>query len=457
MMTKQTCIAALILCLIGSAVFAQEKEPTPGEIFRNRIMPIFKSEKPSSCIQCHLASVDLKNYILPSHEKTFVSLRDQGLIDLSNPEKSKILELIAMGDRDKDPDAKRIHQKMRDAELSAFTHWIKESCKDQKLLALPALDKSKLAKPAVDDEVIRFTRKNRIVDSFTRKIWSQRMRCFPCHTPHQIGPRQKKAREAFEKWESQYGDQMLIFKKTPEETMQYLIEQSSKKSEDSLPLLNLAEPTKSLLILKPMGKVPPKVNEKRVPTYKIPVYHMGGLKIHKNDHSYKSFVSWIDDYAKATSGKYTSVKELPADNWYPTQRILRMKDLPDDWKVGTTVQMHVYSKANGKGSQPVAFAQGTITPRKIANGALILLAPVDSEARKKWKQTRNRIPPGEYLVKVYVDSKQKLSKAPTAFLGKDEYAGELAIEKAKWRFGFKNAEWISGKNLEQASSSTKDQ
>jgi hypothetical protein len=41
--------------------------------------------------------VDLKNYILPSHEKTFVSLRDQGLIDLENPADSKILRLIAMG------------------------------------------------------------------------------------------------------------------------------------------------------------------------------------------------------------------------------------------------------------------------------------------------------------------------------------------------------------------------
>ena len=48
-------------------------------MFAARIEPIFKSPDPSSCVQCHLASVDLKNYIRPSSRETFLSLRDQGL------------------------------------------------------------------------------------------------------------------------------------------------------------------------------------------------------------------------------------------------------------------------------------------------------------------------------------------------------------------------------------------
>ncbi len=449
-MKKNFLFAIVISGIALSSSFAQEaqeKKNSPEQIFNDRIMPIFRSEKPSSCIQCHLASVDLKNYILPSHEKTFVSLRDQGLIDLKNPEKSKILHLIAMGYKDADLDAKRIHEKMRAAELAAFTNWIKASCADEKMRKLPALEKSQQAKPAYADEVIRFTRKSRIVDSFTRKIWSQRMRCFPCHTPHQIGPRQKNARKAFEKWQSQFGEQMEIFKKTPEETMQYLIEESRKDQKGNLPLLNLEDPTKSLLVLKPMSKVPPKIDEKRTPTYKVPVYHLGGLKIHKDDHSYKSFVSWIEDYAKTTTGKYTSVKNLPADNWFPTQRILRIKDLPDEWAVGTTVQMFVYAK-NNQDNLPVAFTQGTITRRKIANGALILLAPTDPAARQKWRKSRNRLPAGEYQVKVFVDRKKKLEKTPTAFLGPKEFAGQLSIKQAKWRVGFPKAEWISAKMLQ---------
>src|SRR5689334_13477987 len=75
--------------------------PAPREVFERRILPIFRSPNPSSCTQCHLAGVDLKNYILPSHEKTFLSLRDQGLIDLDRPERSHILHLIQMGADDR--------------------------------------------------------------------------------------------------------------------------------------------------------------------------------------------------------------------------------------------------------------------------------------------------------------------------------------------------------------------
>ena len=86
-------------------------------------MPIFKSPQPSSCVQCHLAAVDLKNYILPSLEKTFASLRAQGLVDVAQPEKSKILGLIKMGDKDLDKGEKLIHEKTRQAEYEAFAAW----------------------------------------------------------------------------------------------------------------------------------------------------------------------------------------------------------------------------------------------------------------------------------------------------------------------------------------------
>src|SRR4051812_10251246 len=94
----QCLLAALLASVLPTGTRAAE--PTPKEVFEKRLLPIFKSPNPSSCVQCHLAAVDLKNYILPSHEQTFASLRDQGLIDLEHPEKSKILALIRMGERD---------------------------------------------------------------------------------------------------------------------------------------------------------------------------------------------------------------------------------------------------------------------------------------------------------------------------------------------------------------------
>ena len=85
-----------VVSAVGLASDAATGESSPIELFEQRIMPIFKSARPSSCVQCHLASVDLKDYILPSHEQTFVSLRDEGLIDVDAPDKSKILNLIGM-------------------------------------------------------------------------------------------------------------------------------------------------------------------------------------------------------------------------------------------------------------------------------------------------------------------------------------------------------------------------
>src|SRR5262249_7276421 len=97
-----------------SRLAAADDRPTPEQVFQKRIVPIFQSPDPSSCTQCHLSGVDLKNYILPSSEKTFLSLRDQGLIDLKKPDDSKILRLIAMSEADKGG-ANLVHEKTRKA------------------------------------------------------------------------------------------------------------------------------------------------------------------------------------------------------------------------------------------------------------------------------------------------------------------------------------------------------
>src|SRR6476469_4101970 len=139
-MTRSTLLAAL---LVVPAVRAAD--PSPAQVFETRILPIFKSPNPSSCVQCHLAGVDLKDYILPSAEKTFRSLRDQGLIDLVSPEKSKILSLIAMGDAD--PKAPAMHAANRKAEYEAFAAWIKACAADESLRSSPKLDAADLARP----------------------------------------------------------------------------------------------------------------------------------------------------------------------------------------------------------------------------------------------------------------------------------------------------------------------
>ncbi len=421
-------------------------------LFEQRIVPIFRSPQPSSCVQCHLASVDLKNYILPSSEKTFASLRDQGLIDLADPEKSKILKLIQMGEGDLDRGAKLIHAKTRQAELEAFAAWIKACCADPKLRDLPKLSAAELARPERPDAVIRHNRKDRLLDSFVRNVWSQRMRCFPCHTPFELdttAAQHPKARETHRQFEEQFGQRMNIFRETPEATLRQLIVSSRKPAKGHLPLINVSEPAKSLLVLKPTSKLPGKdaSGQFEKPSYAEPVSHMGGLKMFVDDHSYKAFLAWIGDYARVVGDQYASPADLPLDNWLPTQQIIRLSDVPHDWAEATGVQLFVHAwnpQSAGWEEQPIAFTQGTVTPRRMVNGTLFVLAAKSGAA--KGDAEFASLPPGKYLVKTYVDSQRRLARDPTLLLAADDYFGQTTIE-AKWRPGFQQAELVSAARL----------
>lgn len=435
-------------------------------IFNSRILPIFRSTEPSSCVQCHLSSVDLKNYILPSSTKTFLSLRDQGLIDLKDPTASKILKLIRMGQRDQDEGARLIHEEMRQQEYAAFRDWILACCADAELRTLPPLTETEVAGPAVDEEVIRFTRKSRVIESFARNVWSQRMRCFPCHTPDEIDPddpKQAAARKTRMKLQEQYGAEMErldLFRGTPEETFDYLVSVSKAPPSGSLPLLNLEQPTNSLLVLKPTSKLPQKNEDGTFepPSSIEPVTHMGGLKMHLNDQSYKSFVTWIQDYARTVQGTYRTVDELPEDHWHPTQYIVKLVEAPEDWGVGTVVQLQFLEwDAESQQWNPTskAFTQGTVTPRRIVNGPLFLVGATAEEAEQVASEGIAEWGGKSMLVRVFVDSGQKLASDPTLILGKEDFVGEIELDTRRWREGFRFGKTVSAAQLSMPTSLTR--
>lgn len=452
--------AAAVASCMGFVIQAQAaSDSSPEDLFNSRIMPIFKSPNPSSCVQCHLSSVDLKDYILPSSDGTFASLRAQELVDVDAPEKSKILELINMREKNYDKKgAKMIHEKMRKAEYEAFASWIKACCNDPKLRNLPAPKAGALAKPTRPDEVIRHARKSRVVDSFVRNVWSHRMRCFPCHTPHEIddsNPKHKLARSRLKKMEENNGikftSRLRLFRETPEATMQSWIEKSRDESPDRLPLINLRDATQSLIVLKPSSKLPKKKEgggfEK--PSSAMPVSHMGGIKMHKDDFSYKSFIAWIEDYRRVVGGEYTSVEDLPADNWHPSKHMVMLRGVPETWPKMTPVQIFVHEwDAQGKAwkKEPVAFTQGSVAPRMNVFGALLLLRSEATEKSVEWTPEDPTLKPGRYLLKTYLDSKKKLAGNPIAFLDGDAFAGQVEIQ-AHWGKTFKNSEKVDGSLL----------
>lgn len=456
--------ALLVAMTFASSLVADEPaksgDPAALRLFEERIMPIFKSPKPSSCVQCHLSSVDIKDYILPSHVETFIALREGGLVNVDKPEESKILKLIQMGEKDLDRGARLIHSRTRKAEFEAFSAWINACCADPALAKATAPAKVALVGSAKPLEVVRHGRKSRLAESFTRNVWSQRMRCFPCHTPNELdanNPKHKMPIQRQADLVKKFGQKMNIFQKTPEATMARLISGSRRHPEDQYPLINVEKPNKSLLLLKPISKLPKKKDDGtfEAPSSFDPVSHMGGLKMHVNDQSYKSFMLWLQDYSDTVHGRYATAEDLPKDNWIPTKRILRVKDVPESWGDLTVVQLFVYA-ADDSGkwtTEPIAFTQGTITPRRLVNGALFVVGtPTKTNAAGYNAVTRDvadtprPLRPGKYLIKAFVDSHDKIAAEPAVLLGEDDFVGQAVID-AQWRIGFPKAQTVSAREF----------
>ena len=96
---------ALAFCFMSLAAANKvvSADETADEIFTRRILPLAKADKPSSCVECHVAGVDLSQYIRGDAASTFVALRSAGLVNAEQPEKSKLLEFIARAPAKGDP------------------------------------------------------------------------------------------------------------------------------------------------------------------------------------------------------------------------------------------------------------------------------------------------------------------------------------------------------------------
>ena len=340
----------LFLLIPVAATFAAE----PREIFERRILPIFKSPNPSSCTECHLAGVDLKNYILPSHEKTFLSLRDQGLIDFENPADSKILRLIAMGG-DKAKGAALISAKVRAAEYAAFVDWIKASASDPKLRNAAKLPAAEVAKPPRPLEVIRHARTDRLLASFEESIWSQRFRCSGCHNPN--GPENAKL-------VAEHGEQVSWLKDSAEATMRVLLDSEN---------VNITKPERSRLLLKPLNEIK----------------HGGGQKMLPGDMTYKAFRAWLDDYAKTVNDRYAKSADLPRPKSGPamfgTEIWLKLNNTPPEW-ADRLLQVTLFAwdkEKNAWEKSPVAISdRGVWGKGKLWQHNLALLAEKGSTRAK---------------------------------------------------------------------------
>jgi hypothetical protein len=399
-------MSTLIALLAAAAAAPAEKPLSAEQVFEARITPIFNSPNPSSCVQCHLAGVDLKDYIRPSSRETFLSLRDQGFVDLDSPEKSKILHLIEMGKEYK-KGAALIHAKTREAEYAAFAAWLAACCADAELRIAPRLDDAKLAKPARPDAVIRHARKDRVLESFESTVWAMRFRCISCHL---------EGGEHTTKLVAKHGERVAWFKKTPQETLDYLL--GSK-------LLDTKNPEKSLLLRKPLNDVE----------------HVGGIKMLEGDQGYRAYRSFLEDVAKVRSDAFATAAELPkpaATEMFGSQVWLKLTDTPNAWGF-KVLAVKVFAWDGAKESweaEPIAASDHTVAgKRSFWQQNLMLLAAKDSDRAKAFRKSAT-LPAGKYLVKVYLDSAGVLARDWKADLGDKDRVGEFELT-TEWPVGFK--------------------
>lgn len=404
--------------LLGMAPTARADDAA--KVFEERIVPIFKSPNPSSCTRCHLAAVDLKDYILPSAKDTFLALREQGLIDLDKPENSKILSLINRGSTDRKA-ATLITAKQQKAEYEAFAAWIKACAADPALRNAPRpnIAPTLAVKPV---EVIRHARKDRMLESFETNIWSMRFRCMNCHTE---GSPQN------DKLVKENGERVAWFKKAgPEATMDYLL--ASK-------LIDRDNPEKSLLLTKPLGIVK----------------HGGGIKFVVGDQGYKAVRSWLEDVVAIETGKYVKAADLPKTDsrsrQFGTEIWLKLSPTPDGWG-DKLLQVNLFAWDTTKGAwekEPIATSDRVVWGKgKQWQHTLTLLAEPGSERAKLWSARKPSLPGGKYLVKVFVDSTEKTKKDWKAPLGSDEFAGEVEIQ-SRWPEGYGSMTVVDAGNVKR--------
>jgi hypothetical protein len=370
-----------------------------GRVFEQRVRPIADAPGPSSCVRCHLAGVDLKQYLRPTSEQTFRSLRDQGLIDTDTPDRSRLLGLIRRGGAD--AKAK--------AEAEALAAWIAAAAADPAHRALPPLPADQQGKPARPVEVIRHARTDRLLDSFTQTVWAVRLRCMSCHT--EGSPESAKL-------VAEHGKRVAWVKAAgPAATLDYL--RASK-------LIDPDKPAESLLLLKPLAAVD----------------HGGGQKFQPGDQGYKAFRAFLEDYAKVARDRYPDAASLPkpdAGPWrFGSDIWLKLTDTPPAWgdKLAQ-VEVYAWDAAAGRWeADPVATSDRKVWGKgRLWQHNLTLLAAPGSARAKAWAAGTPSLPPGRYLVRVSVDAGDRLAADWTAALAAADRVAELVVQSA-WPAGY---------------------
>lgn len=393
-----------ILALSAMFVGSVSADEAALELFQRRITPILKSPDASSCSECHLGGVDLKNYIGDSQEETFAALRQAGLIDIKRPDDSKLLKFIHRTPEKPTPLGKRV----RAEEYKAFQAWIRAAVKDPALIAAKANDNQ--LGPTLPLEVIRHSRKGRVMTSFMENIWSEMGRCVNCHSPELN--RKKIGRNGHT--EEDVDAISWIIPRNPEATLQKLLDTGN---------IDLESPGDSQVLTKPTGLVK----------------HGGGPKFPVGSRTDQNFRHFLNDYAAIENGEYNKAKDLPEDAGtvaVMSGQHLRIVDLPAGLEK-KLLRADLYRVTGDSMSKTRwATAEGPINGKKNMWQSLVFATADRGSERAEELKADKPIPPGPYVIRIYIDRNDLTKQDRDYKLGDKEFFGQVSI-RGQWKPGYK--------------------
>lgn len=371
------------------------------EIFNRRILPILKADDASSCADCHLSGVDLKNYILDDQARTFAALRDHGLINVNDPDKSKLLTFIARTPDKPGP----VSDKVRQQEFRAFRAWIVAAVKDPELLKTKAAAEADFP-TNLPVEVIRHARTDRVLSSFVDNVWSQMGRCISCHSPD----RNQKVVEKHGKKVS------WIVPRDPAATLDNLVRGGN---------IDLDDPEESLVLLKPAGLAD----------------HGGGPKFLVGDTAYHQFLTFAKDYVAMRKAQYKTAADLPQppdEITRLTNQHLRINGIPARFdKLPLKVILYRWdADTNAWSKDRWATAFNPVNGKQSAwQSMMTATAPRESPRAATVRRDDSLLPAGRYLAKLYFDRDGKVANDPDYELSDREFVGQIELN-GDWPPGY---------------------
>jgi hypothetical protein len=248
-------------------------DASPGRLYSQKIKPLLESDRPDSCSQCHTGGVALEMFVRGSACEAMACLKEEGLVDLNQPELSVLLSWIGRAE----PDSKLITQEILDEESAAFLQWFEyeaacQACAD---VECPdpgdvscEFDESEMATSYDADSDPGDCSADTLERLFRGTVYWERGRCAPCHFDSELSAVESAPRFIADHGSCQVGSLA---------TMNRILDAG---------YMNLSKPKKSLLLLKPLpeeaGGVPHGGHDKFATT---------------SDPAYEAFLLFIKRYA----------------------------------------------------------------------------------------------------------------------------------------------------------------